>query len=75
MAQITKFASDIDGKVFDTQAEQLAYDAALRNKDLIASFVDKHYPNEEGKRPNPVRTIVSKAVALWLGEQEVEAAA
>lgn len=68
MAQVIKFASDIDGKVFETQAEQLAYDAAKRNEATITAFLDKHYPNAEGKKLSSARTIAAKVVALWLGE-------
>lgn len=76
MAIINKFASDIDGKVFDTLAEQLAYDAAKRHEAVINQFLDKHYPKvEDGKKQGPSRVIVSKALALWLGEQDAEGAA
>ncbi len=68
MAQVIKFASDIDGKVFDTQPAQLAYDAAKRNEATITAFLDKHYPNVEGKKLSSARTIAAKIVALWLGE-------
>ena len=69
MAQIMKFASVIDGKVFDTQAEQLAYDAAKNNEAEIKAFLDRHYPAVEGKKQGPSRVIVQKGLALWLGEQ------
>lgn len=70
MAQIMKFASDIDGKIFDTQAEQLAYDAAKNNEAEIKAFLDRHYPvNPDGKKQGPSRVIVQKGLALWLGEQ------
>lgn len=73
MAQITKYASDIDGKVFDTQAEQLAYDAAKKHEAVIAAFLDRHYPKApEGKKDGPSRSIVGRALALWLGEQSAQ---
>lgn len=75
MAQVTKFASDIDGKVFDTQAEQLAYDASKRNEAEIKAFLDKHYPiNPDSKKQGPSRSIIEKGIALWLGEKAAEAA-
>lgn len=77
MAQVIKFASDIDGKEFNTQAEQLAYDAAKNNEAAINEFLDKHYPkNPDSKKQGPSRQIVAKGIALWLCEQasgEVEA--
>jgi len=76
MAIINKFASDIDGKVFDTLAEQLAYDAAKRHEVVISEFLDTHYPKvEEGKKQGPSRVIVAKALALWLGEKDADQAA
>lgn len=83
MAQVIKFASDIDGTEFDTLAEQLAYDAAKQNEVAINAFLDRHYPKAaEGQgKTGPSRKIVEKGIALWLGEQvqpeaqpEVEAA-
>lgn len=71
MAQITKFASDIDGKVFDTQAEQLAYDAAKRHEAKINAFLDAHYPVvADAKKQGPARKIVAKGLALWLGQED-----
>ena len=70
MAQVIKFASDIDGKVFDSQDEQLAYDASKRHEADINAFLDRHYPKAgEGKKDGPSRGIVAKGLALWLGEQ------
>lgn len=81
MAQVIKFASDIDGTQFDTLAEQLTYDAAKQNEVAINAFLDKHYPKAvEGQgKTGPSRKIVAKGLALWLAEQaqpqpEVEAA-
>lgn len=68
MAQVIKFASDIDGKEFDTLAAQLAYDAAKRNEAEITAFLDEHYPaNPDAKKQGPSRKIVEKGIALWLG--------
>lgn len=69
MAQVIKFASDIDGKEFNTQAEQLAYDASIKNKAVIDQFLDKHYPATGGKKQGPSRAIVGKGIALWMAEQ------
>lgn len=69
MAQVIKFASDIDGKEFGTQAEQLAYDAAKNNEAAITAFLDVYYPKTGGAKQGPSRKIVEKGIALWLGEQ------
>lgn len=70
MAQVIKFASDIDGKEFDTLAEQLAYDAAKNNEASINEFLDRHYPaNPDAKKQGPSRAIAGRAIANWLGEQ------
>jgi hypothetical protein len=69
MAQVIKFASDIDGKEFNTQSEQLAYDASIQNKAVIDAFLDKHYPAGGGKKQGPSRAIVGKGIALWLSSQ------
>ena len=68
MAQVIKFASDIDGKQFDTEAEQLAYDAGKRNEKEIEAFLDIHYPVvAEAKKQGPGRSIARAAIAKWLG--------
>lgn len=68
MAQVIKFASDIDGTEFDTLQEQLAYDAALRNEVQIEAFLDAHYPKPApGVKGGASRGIVKKAIAAWLG--------
>lgn len=68
MAQVIKFASDIDGKQFDTEAEQQAYDAGKRNEAEINLFLDIHYPvMAEAKKQGPGRSIARTAIAKWLG--------
>lgn len=69
MAQVIKFASDIDGKEFNTQAEQLAYDASKTNEAEIKAFLDIHYPVPKEGKSGPSRKIVEKGLALWLGAQ------
>lgn len=70
MAQVIKFTSDIDGKEFNTEAEQLAYDSAKRNEGVITEFLDVHYPNG-GAKAGPARAIAGKALAKWLAEHPV----
>lgn len=68
MAQLTKYASDIDGKEFATEHEQLTYDAGLRNKAKIEEFLNVHYPNV-GAKAGPARAIAGKAIAKWLASE------
>ena len=68
MAQVIKYASEVDGKVFDTEAEQLAYDAAKKNETAITAFLDKHYPHTPGIKNGPSRSIASKAIAQAIGD-------
>ena len=69
MAAITKYASDIDGKEFNSEAEQKAYDMGLAHKAKIDSFVDRHYPQVKGRKAGPSRSIVGKAIAAWLADE------
>ncbi len=69
MATITKFASDIDGKEFATEAEQLIYDAGLKNKVEIEAFLDANYP-VTGPKPGPSRAIARGAIAKFLASRE-----
>lgn len=66
MAQIVKYRSDIDGKEFDTEHEQLSYDAGKRNEAEINTFLDLHYP-VTGPKAGPARAIVGKGLAKWFG--------
>lgn len=51
------FVSEVDGSVFETEAEVLAYDSGLKNKEAIDSFLDKHFPKVESKtRAGEVKT-------------------
>ena len=72
MAEIIKYASDVDGTVFDTETEQLAYDAAKKHQAAIDAFLDRHYPkpDDNSKKSGPARAIVAKGLALWLSEQK-----
>lgn len=38
------FVSEVDGSVFETEAEVLAYDSGLKNKAQIDAFLDQHFP-------------------------------
>ena len=67
MAQVIKFASAIDGAEFDTLAEQLSYDAGLRNAAQIEAFLDLEYPKPApGVKGGASRGIVKKALAAWI---------
>lgn len=72
MAQIIKFASDIDGTEFNTLSEQRAYDAGKRNEGRIYAFLDANYPVPAVGKAGPSRAIIAKALALWLGEESAE---
>lgn len=51
------FVSEVDGSVFETEAEVLAYDSGLKNKAQIDAFLDKHFPKVESKsRDGAVKT-------------------
>lgn len=69
MASITKYQSDIDSKIFDSESEQKAYDASLRNQVVINQFLDKHFAKPTEGRAGPARGIASRAIGLWLSEQ------
>ena len=71
MAQVTKYASDIDGKLFDSEEEQRAHDAGLKHQAKIGVFLDKHYPKIEGKKCGPARALVGAGIAKWLGQPEL----
>lgn len=74
MAAITKFASDIDGTVFDTQEEQHRHDTGLKNKAEIDAFLDAEYP-VTGPKPGPSRAIAGKAIVKFLASRELNGAA
>ena len=72
MAQITKFASDFDSKkLFDTEEEQLAFDAAKRHEAKINDFIARHYPTT-GAKAGPSGAIVAKGIAKWLAENPTD---
>jgi hypothetical protein len=43
MSAVTLYRA-ADGELFETEAEQLAYDASLSNKKEIEDFVNRHFP-------------------------------
>jgi hypothetical protein len=73
MAQVMKYASDVDGKLFDSEEEQRAYDAGLKHQAKIGEFLDKHYPRVEGKKSGPARALVGAGIAKWLSQPELVA--
>jgi hypothetical protein len=46
MSAVTLYRS-VDGSLFETESEQLAYDAQHANKEAIDAFVDRHFPIPE----------------------------
>lgn len=62
---ITTFAA-ADGKIFQSEVEADAHDAANANKAEIEAFVAKHFPCKEGGKKNAHGSTAAKAIALWI---------
>lgn len=67
MAVKNIYISDIDPtKQFDTEAEQLAFDAVKRNETQIEAFLDEHFPSQ-GPKGGPVNGIARRVLATAIG--------
>ena len=61
------YVSDFDSnKVFDTEAEQLAFDAIKRHEVQIESFLNEHFPSK-GPKGGPVNAIARRVVSTAIG--------
>ena len=67
MAVKNIYISDIDPtKQFETEAEQLAFDAVKRNETQIEAFLDEHFPSK-GPKGGPVNAIARRVLATAIG--------
>ena len=67
MAVKNIYISDIDStKQFETEAEQLAFDAVKRNETQIEAFLDEHFPSK-GPKGGPVNAIARRVLATAIG--------
>ena len=67
MAVKNIYISDIDStKQFETEAEQLAFDAVKRNETQIEAFLDEHFPSK-GPKGGPVHAIARRVLDTAIG--------